>query len=180
MEDNQNFSDEDVVQKIQDGNPELFSVIIKRYESKLLRYTGGFTGDREIAADIVQNSFIKAFVNLQGFNVKMKFSSWIYRIVHNEALNVLKKNIKEVAFPEDIDFKSEEDIADEYDKKETSEKVDKCFGKMPILYSEPLFLYYIEDRSHKEISDILKIPMGTVATRISRAKILMKKLCKEM
>ena len=55
----------------------------------------------------------------------------------------------------------------------------KCLNDMPIKYSEPLMLHFIEDSSYEDISDILRLPMGTVATRINRAKALMRKICQK-
>lgn len=174
------FTDEEIVEKVRSEDRELYAVIIKRYQNKLLRYSKNLIKDEFRAIDIVQDSFIKAFVNLNGFDVKNKFSSWIYRIVHNETINVLKKNQKETNLPEDFDTSSDENIQDEFEQKEIISKVEKCLGEMPILYSEPLSLHYIEEKSYEEISDILRIPMGTIATRISRAKILMKKICQKI
>ena len=78
---------------------------------------------------------------------------------------------------EDFDYQSEEDLEKNFDQKETSIEVSKCLEKIPLLYKEPLSLYYIEEKSYQEISDILRIPMGTVATRINRAKKIYKELC---
>ena len=180
MDNYDDFSDEEIAEKVRQDALELYAVIIERYQGKLLRYATGLSGDRDKAADIVQDSFIKAFVNLKGFDLKKRFSSWIYRIAHNEAMNAIKKSGREISLPEDWDIESGEDIQDDYDSKETVARVEKCFGQMPVLYSEPLFLHYIEDRSYEEIGDILRMPMGTVATRISRAKKLMKKICQEI
>lgn len=179
MEDPENLTDEEIAEKTRNENPELFALIMERYQKKLLRYARNLIGNDDRAADVVQDSFIKAFVNLQGFDVKKKFSSWIYRIAHNEALNAIKKLGKESPLPEDVDFESEENIELDYSQKEASAEIEKCLSRMPVIYSEPLSLSHIEDKSYEEISDILRLPMGTVATRISRAKILMKKICQE-
>ncbi len=66
-----------------------------------------------------------------------------------------------------------------YPSKEIIEKAKNCLSQMPIIYSEPLALYYLEDKSYEEISDILRIPMGTVATRINRSKVIMKNICQK-
>jgi RNA polymerase sigma-70 factor (ECF subfamily) len=179
MNDAKIFSDEEIVEKVRSVDQELYAVIIERYQAKLLRYAGNLLKDEDSAADVVQDSFIKAFINLKGFNTNKKFSSWIYRIVHNEAMNAIKKYQKEVQMPEGIDFQSDENIGREFERKEDIDKVKRSLRKMPQLYSAPLALFYIEEKSYGEISDILKIPMGTVAVRISRAKILMKKLCQK-
>lgn len=179
MIDTEKLSDEEIVKKIQSSDQELYAIIIERYQNKLLRYANSLIKDENKAVDAVQESFIKAFVNLRSFDKGKKFSSWIYRIVHNEIINSVKKHQKEILLPENFDQASEEDIQKEFEQKETSEVVEKCLKEMPIIYSEPLALYYIDDKSYEEISDILRLPMGTVATRISRAKKLMKNLCQK-
>ena len=179
MQNDNNLTDEKLVTKIQSGKTDLFSVIIDRYEDRLFRYAKNIIKDENKAIDIVQDSFIKTYVNLNGFNTTKKFSSWIYRITHNESLNAIKKYHKEIAIPEDVDFQSSDDTEEEFIQRETVEKVNKCLDNIPILYSEPLVLFFIEEKSYEEISDILQIPMGTVATRISRAKIIMKKICQK-
>lgn len=175
----ENKTDEEVASYIQSKDQEVYFVIVERYQAKLMRYVNSIVHDEAKASDIVQETFIKAFINLRGFDNKKKFSSWIYRIAHNEAINAIKKNYKEVSFEEDFDIQSSEDITDNFEKKEIASKVEKCISKMPLIYSEPLVLYGVEEKSYEEISDILRIPMGTVATRISRAKILMKNICQK-
>ena len=71
------------------------------------------------------------------------------------------------------------DIEKDFEEKETIDRVEKCLKEIPIIYSEPLSLYYIDKKSYEEISEILRIPMGTVATRINRAKKIMKKICQK-
>ncbi|MCU0680045.1 MAG: RNA polymerase sigma factor [Planctomycetes bacterium] len=180
MFENNKLSDEAIVEKVRSEDKELYAIIIERYQNKLSRYASNLIQDENNAADIVQESFIKAFINLKGFNTKKKFSSWIYRIVHNESINIAKKNKREIPILEDMDFKSEENIELALEKKEIVEKVEKCFSKIAILYAEPLRLYYIDEKSYEEISDILRLPMGTVATRINRAKIILKKICQKI
>ena len=171
------MSDEELITKIRTEDKELYAEIVRRYEVKLLRYANYLINNKDKAADIVQESFIKAFINLNGFNVKKKFSSWIYRIVHNEAVNSIKKNKKEVPLIEAVDLSGGKGIEEDLEKKEIIKKAHKCLGQIPVIYSEPLILYYFDERSYEEISDILRIPMGTVAVRINRAKIYMKKIC---
>ena len=179
MSENIILSDEEIIEKVRSEDQELYSIIIERYQDKLSRYAANLVQDEHNVADIVQEAFIKAFINLRGFNTKKKFSSWIYRIVHNESINIAKKYQREVPILENIDFKSEENIELNFEKKEIIEKVEKCFAKMPLLYAEPLRLFYIDEKSYEEISDILRLPMGTVATRVSRAKILIKHICQK-
>ncbi|MEI6296559.1 MAG: RNA polymerase sigma factor [bacterium] len=180
MNDNIKFLDEEIVEKTRSEDQSLYFVIIERYQSKLLRYVFNLIKDEDKAADVVQETFIKAFINLNGFDTKKKFSSWIYRIAHNETLNIIKKYEKETPIPDDFEVESEESIEKDFEKREIKNRVEKCLSDLPILYSEPLTLYYIDEKSYEEIGDILQIPMGTVAVRISRAKVLMKKICQKI
>ena len=173
------LTDEEIVERVRSNYPDFYSEIIERYKNKLLRYAMGLVHDNDQASHIVQDSLIKGYINLNGFNTKKKFSSWIYRIVHNEAMNLIKKYQKEVPILDDFDFESDEDITKDFEQKETAIYVEKCLNSMPLIYSEPLSLYYLDDKSYEEISDILRIPMGTVAIRMSRAKKLMKHICQK-
>lgn len=179
MKANEELSDEEIIEKVRTSDKDLYALIIDRYQKKLIRYANNLIKNEEKAIDIVQESFIKAFVNLNSFDTKKKFSSWIYRIVHNQVENIRKKYKQETPLLEEWDFESKDDIEKDFEQKETIEKVEKCLKEIPLIYSEPISLYYIDEKSYEEISDILKIPMGTVATRINRAKIIIKKICQK-
>ncbi|PJE74165.1 MAG: hypothetical protein COV01_01545 [Candidatus Taylorbacteria bacterium CG10_big_fil_rev_8_21_14_0_10_41_48] len=179
MQSHDHYSDEKLVVLVQVENQELYSILVERYQAKLMRYIGVMIYDRAKTVDIVQETFIKAFINLKSFDAGRKFSSWIYRIAHNEALNVIKKYHREVILDDTFDFPSNEDISANFEQKETVEMVRVCIRSIPPIYSEPLILYVLEGKSYSEISDILRVSMGTVATRISRGKVLMKKICQK-
>jgi RNA polymerase sigma-70 factor (ECF subfamily) len=175
----QKLTDEELVSLIRDQDQELYRYLIDRYQAKLLRYAAYLTGDDDQAADVVQEAFIKAFVNLQSFNLKKKLSSWLYRITHNEAMNILNRHKQEVPILEDVDFASDLDLEDDLIKKELATRAKKCLAQMPVIYKEVLTLYYLEEQSYEEISDILRIAVGTVGARLNRAKIIMKNICQK-
>ncbi|NLE07088.1 MAG: RNA polymerase sigma factor [Parcubacteria group bacterium] len=179
MSDNSKLTDEEIIEKVRSENPNIYAIVIDRYKDKLLRYATNLVRDKDKASHVVQDAFIKGYVNLNGFDTKKKFSSWIYRIVHNEAMNVVKKHQQEVPILDDFDFESEEDVLKDFEQKEITARVEKCLNSIPLIYSEPLSLYYLDNKSYEEISDILRIPMGTVAVRINRAKKLMKNICQK-
>jgi RNA polymerase sigma-70 factor (ECF subfamily) len=179
MSDTSELTDEEIVEKVRSSDWDSYVVIIERYKNKLLRYAGNLVHDEDSAVHIVQDAFIKAYINLNGFDTQKKFSSWIYRIVHNEAMNAVKKYKREVPILDGFDFEDGQDIENEFEQKETVERVETCLQSMPLIYSEPIALYYLNEKSYEEISDILRIPMGTVATRMRRARKLMKHLCQK-
>ncbi|MFH0853022.1 MAG: sigma-70 family RNA polymerase sigma factor [bacterium] len=178
MTDYSSFRDEELVVVIRDSNQELYRLIVERYETKLRRYAMTFLRDSDRAEDVLQNAFIKAYINLKGFNTKKKFSSWIYRIVHNEAVNELKKHKQETSMEDVPEIKNirdnGEDIHSQVEKQEMADMLKKNLNQLSIKYREPLVLYYLEERAYEEISDILRLPIGTVGTRINRGKKLLR------
>ena len=99
------LSDEQLVEIIRKKDKELFSEIIKRYQTKLSHYLRKFIYDPDELEDVLQLVFIKSYKNLYGFNVNKKFSSWIYRITHNEAINYLKKNSRGQISLDEVEYK---------------------------------------------------------------------------
>lgn len=173
------LSDEEVIEIVRSSNKEMYAEIIKRYQDKLMRYASNIMGDDHKGADVVQEGLIKAYVNLHSFDTKKKFSSWVYRIVHNEAMNMLHKQKKHQTIGDKMEFASGVDLEAEFVKKELMTHTHRCLEQMPLIYKEPLSLFYLEEKSYEEISDILRIPIGTVGTRVSRAKGIMKALCQK-
>ena len=174
-----NLSDEQLVKIIRSSDKDLYAEIIERYQKKLIRYAGYMTGDENTGEDVVQDAFIKAYVNLNGFDTKKKFSSWMYRIVHNEAMNMLNRQKRQVHMSEKIEHDSGINLEDEFIKNELASHAHNCLERIPVIYKEPLSLFYLEEKSYEEISDILRIPISTVGVRINRAKGMMKKICQK-
>ncbi len=177
----QEKNDEQIVELIQSGRVELFGVLINRYEKKLLRYAGKMLDDYGDRQDVVQEIFIKTYINIQSFDTKRKFSSWLYRIAHNEIVNVFKKN-KRLRFLPIFDLdtffpqftKDKSDFYLEAERREMQKIIEFGLNKLDRKYRESIILYYLEEFSYKEIADILKIPIATVGVRIKRAKQILK------
>ena len=163
---------------------DFFSCLYDRYEVRPLRYIKrvAFATDAE-AADILQDAFIKIWKNLNAFDQSLQLSSWIYRIVHNEAVSFLRQK---KSFGKNRTIPWEErvagDLPDEpaVETEEAFEERDKLthqtLAQLAEPYREVLALKFLEAMSYEEISDILKIPEGTVATRINRAKKMFREL----
>jgi RNA polymerase sigma-70 factor (ECF subfamily) len=176
-------SDEEVVKFVRNQDTEAYSEIVDRYQEKLIRYVFQLLQNEDKAQDVVQDTLIKAYVNLRSFNSKKKFSSWIYRIAHNESINFIKKYKKEVLIKrggwlENIED-SNKNIEEEFEKKELRDAIKKSIKKLPINYRSVVTLYFFEDKSYEEISDILRIPLGTVGTWLGRGKKMLAKLLRD-
>ena len=178
------FSDEEMVSLVL-ADPDHYLCLMRRYEAPLLRYVARITGFiPEDVEDVVQEVFLKAYVNLRDFDVSLRFSAWLYRIAHNEAISTHRKRQarpKAVAIEDETeerlfferataDAGFAERMAERYDAELVRAAIDALDEK----YREVLILRYMEQKDYEEISDILRKPPGTVATLISRAKQRLK------
>lgn len=172
-------TDEALVVLSVQGDEHAYGELIDRYEAKLTRYVKRFTQHEEDVVDIIQVVFIKAYTHLQSFDIHRSFNSWIYRIAHNESVTYLKKRGNEkVSF---IDFDTmlphpfaEEQADDKAKNRELAGFLDQFLAKLSPKYREVLILYYYDDLSYQEISDVLRIPTATVGVRIKRGKDALK------
>ncbi len=160
-------------------NPQAIGAIIARYEEKLRRYINRLgVRDRDEQADVLQDIFIKMYRNLNSYDSNLPFSSWIYRIAHNEAISWYRKRSVR---PEGNLITEGDDVllllptATEapdltFDKAVEAEAVAAALATLPERYREVLILRFFEHKEYDEISDILEIPVGSVGTLIHRGK----------
>ncbi len=188
METRDERRDEEIAAQVQKGDIETFQLLVERYEQKMGRYARRFLFDGDEAKDLVQEVFIKAYVNIQGFDTDRRFSPWLYRIAHNEFVNALKKKKKERAnislFDLDVLLPSLKLTAKEtadggFNQQELKKMLEGSLDRIPQKYREPLVLYYFDEMDYKEIADVLRIPVSTVGVRLQRGKIMLRKLVPE-
>lgn len=159
-----------------------FACLYERFENRLLRYTLKISNaSTEEAMDILQDSFIKIWINLNEFDNNLKLSSWLYRIVHNETVSFCRKKKSfgknnKVVIDDNIKVTYDNELLDDFEEEDNYIITDKVLNSLPLKYKEILVLKFLERMSYKDISDVLKIPEGTVAIRINRAKKMFKKL----
>lgn len=161
-----------------------FGHIVLRYEDKLNRYIRRLgISNEEDRKDVLQNIFIKVYKNLQGFDTSLSFSSWIYRIAHNEAVSWYRKaHVRPEGHLIDegddmlaLISTGEESAEKKFDAKIHAQELNRALKKIPEKYRDPLILRFFEHKEYEEISDILQMPPGTVGTLIHRGKQELKK-----
>jgi RNA polymerase sigma-70 factor (ECF subfamily) len=185
MDDLPSLTDEQLVRLVQEGDREKYSILMKRYDDKLSRYGRKFLSEKENIEDIVQDVFVSTFQNMNNFDTSLKFSSWIYRIAHNAFVNGLKRQQRGAVLGLDLDtFVSHtvyEDPAVEAREHEMMKTmIDRGLEELTPKCREAIILHYLEELSYKEMSDILKIPTGTVAVRVLRGKDALRKIYNNM
>ncbi len=161
-------------------DPEVFGVLMERYEQPLRRYLMRLTGwGNEEIEDILQEAFIKAYRHLNDYNEDLKFSTWMYRITHNQAIDTLRSAqarpfLSQVSLEDAEQFlPASEDTEAEFLRQDDMIKVRLAILGLPLKYRDALILRFLEERSYEEMVDILKKPKGTIATLIRRGRVLL-------
>ncbi|HDP37322.1 MAG TPA: RNA polymerase sigma factor [Candidatus Atribacteria bacterium] len=158
-------------------NQDYYLCLMKRYEAKLLNYILKISNiGREDAEDLLQEVFVKAYQNLNDFDLNFKFSNWVYSIAHNTTISAFRKKKvrpQSVSWEDkDLDniLKSTLDVEDASLQQQTYKHILKIIDQLPLKFKDVLILKFVEGKDYREISDILHKPMGTIATLINRAK----------
>jgi RNA polymerase sigma-70 factor (ECF subfamily) len=186
--------DEFLVRSAQKGDLRAFEALVKKYQKKMLNLAFRMLGDYEEACDAVQEAFLSAFRAIKKFRGEAKFSSWLYGIVLNQARNRLRQvasrerhhsmSLDDPLMPGpgrlDPDPPSpESSVLDQLEKKENEGKVQDCINQLDEGYREVLVLRDILGHSYEEIQQTLKLPDGTVKSRLFRARESVKNCLKK-
>jgi len=177
------LADAQVVQRHLGGDPQAFGALVDRYQSRLLNFVNRTIGDRERAEDLVQEVFIRVFRHLHRFDQTKKFSTWIYTIASNLAKNelrnrsrnplVLFQTIKKNWESDHRPLQFEDTSArpdDLYRKRFLKDAVEQCVSHLPEHHRVVFVLRELEGKSYQEIAEITGCNLGTVKSRLNRAR----------
>jgi len=177
------LDDSHLAQRHLEGDRQAFGALVDRYQTRLLNYIHRHIGDRDRAEDLVQEVFIRVFRHLHRFDQARKFASWIYTIASNFAKNELRRRSRNplVLLPNittDADdghrawqFEDRSTRPDDlYRQRYLKAAVEQCVGELPQRHREVFMLRELEGKSYEEIADITGCNLGTVKSRLSRAR----------
>jgi RNA polymerase sigma-70 factor, ECF subfamily len=181
-------TDEHLMLRVGQGERSAFDEIVRRYSRKMVNLAYQITRDRDQAEDIAQETFLRAYKSAARYTEMAKFSTWLYTIAINLCRNELRRrrfkpySLEEMAERED-EGKLRVDIVDERSKpdgdlerKEISRHVERAIAMVPAKFRVPMVLRDIQDLSYEEIGAMLKLPEGTVKSRINRARQRVKEI----
>ncbi|GAE27363.1 RNA polymerase sigma factor SigW [Halalkalibacter wakoensis JCM 9140] len=175
-----------LIREVKKGEQQAFSEIVDLYKDKVYQVAYRMVGNVHEAQDIAQEAFLRAYTNIDRFDLNRKFSTWLFRIATNVAIDRLRKKKpdfylqEEVGGSDGLTFESQlaadEDLPeDQVITIEMQHWVQEEINQLPPKYRTAIILKYIEDLSIKEISEILDIPQATVKTRIHRGREALRK-----
>jgi len=185
MIDYHKISDEELMVIFQKGDNFAFDELVKRYKQPLANFVYRFTSNYDESLDIVQDTFVKVFNNKDYYQNVAKFSTWLYTIASNLAKTSIKRKKRFKLFSNNLFKNKDEEFEVEYpdndirpdentDNKLRAEIVQKALSKIALHYREVVILRDIMELSYDEISEITKLPKGTVKSRINRGRLVLK------
>ena len=186
MAEREQLDDRALVERILGGDRDRFSELVSRYEKRVINYVYRITHRYEDAHDLTQDIFVKVYLALDRYDPKYQFSTWLFRIAQNSAIDALrKKSVAEVPLArpatEDEPGPKEREFADDgispyraLKNKQLSAAIDKAVGRLPPDYRELIQLRHFAELSYEEIASMKKLPLGTVKNKLFRARNLLK------
>lgn len=171
-------TDQEIIVRVLSGSSDAFSLLISRYSDPLYRHALGMTGSPDVAEDILQMSFIKAYHHLS--EVRGRFDAWVFRIVANGCKDWLK-NIRRshLSYDEDDQPSTYSTPDEELDRTELRLDLDQALAQLAPSLREAFIMKHVEGRSYEEMADLLGTTVGALKMRVHRAREALQALLEE-
>ena len=180
-----NLPDADVVRLAQEGRERAFRELVRRYERPVFSLIYRMVRDRETSEDLAQETFVKILNHIDKYSPEFKFSSWIFKIANNVAIDHLRRKTLDTvsmdgsphartaaeAAASTLDLATDQESAlDELEARELGTAIERAVAQLRPMYRACIMLRHVEGRSYEEIASALDLPLGTVKTYIHRAR----------
>jgi RNA polymerase sigma-70 factor (ECF subfamily) len=179
------FTDGELIVKALSGREDGFEELVRRYQRPITNYVYRMLGNYDASLDVTQEIFIKVYNSMARYCPDYKFSTWLYKISHNAAIDYMRRHsIHEQSLEvenEDgvyqVQFESKRPSPEqERERSEWREEIDTVVKKLPTGYRELIVLRHTQDLSYDEIAEITNLPLGTVKNRLFRAREMMREI----
>jgi len=171
--------DQDLVRRLRGGDAAALRHVIERYQGRVFALIYGIVRDRHEVEDVAQEVFLKVFQRIAAFDGRSQFYTWLYRVAANAAKDHVKKRSRRPALPlddgENLLDENHPAPQNEAAAAETRSVVRAAIDALPVRYREVLAMREIEGLSYKEIAEVLRLSIGTVESRLHRARARLKR-----
>lgn len=175
------LADSELVQSTLAGRESDFEELVRRYQRPIAAYVYRMVGDYDAALDLTQEVFIKVYASLSRYRAEFKFSTWIYKIAHNAAIDHLRRHATRGAVASSDDNRAEGTVESrrlspeqESERSERCSEIEEVVQLLPAPYRELILLRHAQDLSYEEIAEVTGLPLGTVKNRLFRAREAMR------
>jgi RNA polymerase sigma-70 factor (ECF subfamily) len=175
------LADGELVQSALAGRESGFEELVRRYQRPIAAYVYRMVGDYDAALDLTQEVFIKVYGSLSRYRPEFKFSTWIYKIAHNAAIDHLRRHATREAATNSDGDRCEVAIESrsltpeqESERSERCSEIEMVVQLLPATYRELILLRHSQDLSYDEIAEVTGLPLGTVKNRLFRAREAMR------
>jgi RNA polymerase sigma-70 factor (ECF subfamily) len=175
------LADSELVQSTLAGRDSGFEELVHRYQRPIAAYVYRMVGDYDAALDLTQEVFIKVYASLSRYRPEFKFSTWIYKIAHNAAIDHLRRHATREAVASSETDRAEATVESRsLSPEQESERTERCseietvVQMLPAPYRELILLRHSQDLSYEEIAEVTGLPLGTVKNRLFRAREAMR------
>ena len=179
-------TDEELVSRVLAGDEELFGELVKRHQRQIVNFIYRMVGDSDVALDMSQDVFIRVYQALDRFDPRYRFTTWIYRIASNCAIDRLRRhqpatisldapanpdsNVRRLQIPS-----SEQDPRASLESKETMQRLEAAIRRLPPSYRKLIVLRHVNSMRYEQIAAVTRLPLGTVKNRIFRARAILRR-----
>ncbi|MCW5935442.1 MAG: sigma-70 family RNA polymerase sigma factor [Fimbriimonadia bacterium] len=183
------YTDQILIEKCKKGDQEAFDLLVRRYENKVYQYAYRLTQNQEDAADVASETFIRMYNSLKNFRGESQLSTWLYRVVSNVFYDFRKKERSHDHLPLEIPTDEGEsemerpledpnsvDMDEHILKMERNRILMNAIKQLPEYQRVMVVLFHVEDRPYEEIAQIMDMPLGTVKSRLNRARAALREI----
>ncbi len=163
------LNDLELVNQTQSGDPEAFSELVRRHQHVIYNVAYRFMREGNLAEDMAQEAFLKAYRLLKGFRGDCSFSTWMYRVTCSVCLTELNRRKRRNEVEQELQY-NVETAEEPMESPDMPEMIRRCVRRLPDRYVQIITLYYLKGVSYEEIAQVMDIPMGTLKTWMFRAR----------
>ena len=173
------FTDEELISRFQNGEEQAYIELVNRYRDRLMSFIYRFVNDQVAAEDIVQDTLVKLYTHKDYYRNIAKFSTWIYTIARNLANTELRKKkrrkttyLSQLSKERQFEIPAIQDDVDQSLQNEfINDRIQSAINNLPEHFKVVIILRDIQELSYEDISNIVEVPLGTIKSRINRARI---------
>jgi RNA polymerase sigma-70 factor, ECF subfamily len=168
-----------LVRRAMEGDEAAFGILIAAYERRLLYFIGRIVGRHDLAFDILQDVWLLVFRKLGRLRSAAAFRVWLYRLAHDQAVSLVRRERRQTRIEETVVIDESESSIDEFAVRERAEWVHRSLDRLNDDHRTILSLRFLEDWSMEDLAEILRLPPGTVKSRLHYAKLALRRLWEE-